>query len=108
MYKIKPTETKKLYNQLKQSAKKRGIDFDLTLSDLNNLSFPITCPILGMPLKYNIGIPKDDSYSIDRKDNSIGYTIDNIEVISYRANRAKNNLSEEELSKLISYYSSKD
>jgi hypothetical protein len=108
MYKIKPTETKKLYNNLKQSAKKRGIDFDLTLTDLNNLSFPITCPILGIPLKYNIGTPQDDSYSIDRKDNSIGYTIDNIEVISYKANRAKNNLSEEELSKLISYYSSKD
>ena len=108
MYKIKPTETKKLYNNLKQSAKKRGIDFDLTLTDLNNLSFPITCPILGIPLKYNIGTPQDDSYSIDRKDNSIGYRIDNIEVISYKANRAKNNLSEEELSKLISYYSSKD
>ena len=104
MYKIKPTDSRKIYNQLKQSAKKRNIEFTLTITDINNLSFPITCPILGIPLKYHTGSPKDDSYSVDRKDNSIGYTIDNIEIISYKANRAKNNLSNEELKKFVEHY----
>lgn len=104
MIKIKPTETKKIYNQLKQSAKKRGIEFSLNLSDINNLSFPITCPILEIPLKYHTDKPQDDSYSIDRIDNSLGYISGNIQVISYKANRAKNNLTNEELKKLTLYY----
>lgn len=105
MIKIKPTETKKIYNQLKQSAKKRGIEFSLSLTDINNLSFPITCPILEIPLKYHTDKPQDDSYSIDRIDNSLGYISGNIQVISYKANRAKNNLTNEELKKLALFIS---
>lgn len=96
----RPPEAKKIYNQLKQSAKKRGIEFDLTLPDINNLSFPITCPILDIPLKYHSGKPENDSYSIDRIDNNLGYISGNLQVISYKANRAKNNLTDEELKKL--------
>lgn len=57
-------EIKETYNHLKQSAKKRGIEFSLTLEDLNDLSYPLTCPILDIPLKFNKGQVKDDSYSI--------------------------------------------
>lgn len=39
---MKPIEIKTLYNRLKASATKRGIQFDLTLNDLNNLSFMLT------------------------------------------------------------------
>lgn len=99
-------ETKKLYNRLKSSAKKRGIDFDLTLSDLNNLTFPITCPILGIPLALN-NVQSDNSYSIDRIDSSKGYTIDNIIVISWKANRLKNNASNEDLKKISNFYNKK-
>ena len=70
---IKPPETKELYNNLKSSAKKRNIQFTLTLADLNELSFPITCPILNIPLKWHRGKPDDDSYSFDRIDSSKGY-----------------------------------
>jgi hypothetical protein len=52
-YRIKMPETKEIYQRLKQSAKKRKIDFTLTLTDLNNISFPITCPVLGIPLRWN-------------------------------------------------------
>jgi hypothetical protein len=76
----------------------------LTISDINDLSFPIRCPILGIPLKYNRGQPQDDSYSIDRIESDKGYTIDNVVVISYKANRMKNNGTTEELRLLAEYY----
>ena len=89
-----------IYNRLKQSAKSRNIPFDLTITQLNDLTFPISCPILGMPLKFNRERMQDDSYSIDRIDSTQGYTIDNIRVISWRANRLKNDATNEELIKL--------
>lgn len=96
-------DIKKIYNGLKSSAKKRNIDFSLTLSDLNNLTYPITCPILGIVLKFN-DVLSDDSYSIDRIDSSKGYHIDNIIVISWRANRLKSNASVDELNKINEFY----
>ena len=101
---IKPLEHKEIIRRLRQSAKKRGIEFDLDESDLDDIGFPISCPILGIPLKWNRGEPKDDSYSFDRKDSSLGYTKDNIEIISFKANRAKNNLSADELKKFSQYF----
>lgn len=68
-----------------------------------DLSFPVTCPVLGIPLKFNRGKPEDDSYSIDRINSSIGYTIDNIEVISYRANRLKSDASNNEINLLSTH-----
>lgn len=103
-YRIKPPETKEIYNRLKQSAKKRGIEFNLSLPELNEISFPITCPVLGIPLRWNRGEPKDNSYSFDRIDSSKGYTIDNLQIISYKANRAKNNLSEEEIKLFCQFF----
>jgi len=99
-------EIKTIYNRLKQSAKSRDIPFDLTLTDLNNLTFPISCPVLGIPLKFNRGKLQDNSYSIDRIDSSLGYTIDNIEVISWRANRLKNDGTIEELQKISNHLTS--
>ena len=95
---------KELWQQLKQSATKRKIPFSLTLNDLNNLSFPVTCPILGLELKFNKNKAADDSYSIDRVDSSRGYEIDNIVVISQKANRIKNNATSDELAKIEQFY----
>jgi len=97
-------EMKTIYNRLATSAKKRGIPFDLTITELNNLSFPITCPILGIPLKYNRGKAEDNSYSIDRINSNLGYTIDNIIVISLRANKLKNNASKNDLQLIAEFY----
>lgn len=94
----------KLYNQLKQSAAKRGHAFDLSLTDLNDLTFPITCPILGIPLFFNRGKQQDDSYSIDRIDSSKGYTADNIVVISTRANKIKTNATLDELESIVIFF----
>ena len=42
---------KKLLTHLRGSAKKRNIEFSLTLSDLYELGFPLTCPILNVVIK---------------------------------------------------------
>ena len=93
-----------IYKNLKGSAKRRGIPFEIQLTDLYELSFPVTCPVLGMPLRFNRGSVADDSFSIDRIDSAKGYTLDNIEVISYRANRLKNNATLDEIHMISQYY----
>ncbi len=98
-------DLKQLHSQLKSSAKKRNIDFDLSMSDMFDMSFPMTCPILNMPLSFNSGKVQDNSYSVDRIDSSKGYTAENITVISYRANRLKSDASLLELKQLFEYYS---
>lgn len=103
-YRIKPPEIKQIYNNLKSSAKKRNINFTLTISELSNISFPISCPVLNIPLKWHRNQPQEDSYSFDRIDSSKGYEIDNLIIISVKANRAKNNLSQEEILKFCNYY----
>lgn len=97
-------DLKVLYNRVKASAKTRNIAFDLTLTQLNELTFPISCPILGIPLQFNTGRAQDNSYSFDRMDSSVGYTIDNIMIISNRANTLKSNATEEELQKFAQIY----
>lgn len=94
----------RIYNELKRSAKRRGIYFNLTLSDINNLTFPITCPILGIPLRYNVSIAQDNSISIDRIDSSKGYEANNIIVISWRANKLKNDSTLNEMESLLKFY----
>lgn len=104
MPQIRPQETKIIYNRLKQSAKKRGIPFTISLSDINNLSFPLTCPILGVPLVYNTGIVQDNSYSIDRIDPELGYEPGNLFVISFKANRLKSDMTQEQIKQLCDWY----
>jgi hypothetical protein len=94
---------KSLYNSLKYSAKKRGIPFSLTIPELNNLTFPITCPILGIPIRFNRE-QRDDSISIDRIDSDRGYEIDNIIVISWRANRLKSDASLNDMQRITEFY----
>ena len=101
---IKPLEPKDIIKRLKQSAKKRGIEFNLTSSDIDDIGFPVTCPVLGIPLKWHRGEPQDDSYSFDRIDSTKGYIAGNIQVMSVKANRAKNNLSEAELKKFSLFF----
>jgi len=97
-------EPKQIYNRLKQSAKKRNIEFTLTLFDIYNIDFPITCPILGIQMKWNIGKAEENSYSFDRIDSTKGYSFDNIQVISLKANMMKNNATMEELKKFSEFY----
>jgi hypothetical protein len=83
--------------QIKHRALKTGLDFDL---DVESLELPVECPILGLKLQFNVGGADDNSYSMDRRDNTKGYTKDNIQIISLKANRLKSNATLEELIKI--------
>lgn len=89
-----------LINAAKKRAKEKKIDFNITVEDI---ILPKFCPILGIELEFNDTCVKDNSYSIDRIDSSMGYVAGNIQIISFKANTIKNNASIEELEKIVNY-----
>lgn len=85
----------------KDRAKIRGIEFDLLVDDI---SWPSVCPVLGISLTYNgQDGHKDSRASLDRRNPSLGYTKDNVRIISMRANRIKSDATAEELRKILDY-----
>ena len=64
--------------------------------EFNDLSFPTHCPILGIELNYSASYRSDDSPSFDRIDSSKGYVKGNVAIMSWRANRIKNDGTAEE------------
>jgi hypothetical protein len=87
-----------LLGKARYRARTKGIEFDLVEADI---VIPERCPILGIPLQ--LGGDKFNSPSIDRFDNSKGYTKDNIRVISHRANTIKCAYPLEELKAVVRY-----
>lgn len=79
--------------QHKSRAKKKGLEFNITLDDLH---LPKYCPILGMKLDYST-LPGWNSPSIDRIDNSKGYIKGNVMIVSIKANAMKSNATFDEL-----------
>lgn len=101
---ITQKDFKLLWSQLKHSAAKRNIPFDLTPTDIDTIGIPLVCPILGIPLYFHRTKVQDDSISFDRIDSSKGYSVENVIVISYRANRLKSDATLEELRKITQFY----
>ena len=87
----------------KNRAKSKGIEFSLKVEDI---VVPAVCPVLGIPLYTNKGKAGPNSPSLDRIDNTKGYTPENIQIISYRANVIKGDASVEEVRKVLSYMES--
>lgn len=73
------------YNNLKCNAKRRGKEFDLSFEDFEKLA--IECDYLKGKGR------KTSSYSIDRIDNTKGYTIDNIQVTTLGENSRKGTMT---------------
>lgn len=83
----------------KAKAKIRGIDWQL--DDRAEFKIPKECPVLGIPLD---GRDQDHRPSLERIDNTKGYVKGNVIVVSYRANKLKNNATIEELERLVAFY----
>jgi len=84
----------------KKRAKRKGITFDLEWDDL---TIPENCPVLGIPLFIGDGGRSANSPSLDRFDNNLGYTKDNVRIISLRANALKNDATVEEMRLILAY-----
>lgn len=97
-----PNSTKlALLRSAKQRAKTKGLEFNI---DITDIELPKVCPLLGIPLFSSYreeGKSIDHSYSIDRINPNKGYIKGNVWVISYKANRIKNDASLEELELLV-------
>jgi hypothetical protein len=71
----------------KQRCKKSGVLCTITIQDI---VIPEFCPILGVKLEFGDMNSRDNSPSLDRIKPELGYVPGNVAVISYRANRIKN------------------
>lgn len=89
-----------MIRQAKARAKKRGLPFDLQLGDL---TIPAYCPVLGIPLSVGEGERHDGSPTLDRLVPRLGYVSGNVRVISYRANRIKNDGTLLELRAIVAW-----
>lgn len=102
---VQASHRKNIAKYLLTSAKSRalatGIEFDLKLEDL---VVPEYCPVFGFKMAYATGRGRTDtSYSIDRLDNSRGYVKGNVAVISWLANRLKNNATCAQLERVTAW-----
>lgn len=82
----------------RERAKKYGIPHELTAKDI---VIPEVCPVLGVPIvleRRHIYAP-----SIDQKIPRAGYTMENVTIMSRRANLLKNNMTADE-ARLIAAY----
>lgn len=79
---------KRLLRLARSSAARTNREFALTEADLPHSD---VCPLLGVRM-----VGKDYCASVDRIDSSKGYTPDNVQIISWRANKLKGDSSWEE------------
>lgn len=79
-------------------AVKKGLEFSLTKEDI---IIPEICPILKVPFIQGTKDNYDFTPTIDRIDNSKGYTVDNIQIITNKANSMKNSATPEMLQNFI-------
>ena len=94
--------------QAKRRAAALGREFSLTAEHVKNLATDV-CPVLGIPLEWKYGHGKTynpSSPSLDRIDNSKGYILGNVAIISNRANRLKSDGTAAEHAAIAAYMQS--
>lgn len=88
------------YHRKRQNAKNTGYEFTIKLEEIN---WPEYCPILGLKLDYFAEYRKEESASFDRINPNLGYVSGNVIIVSWRANRIKNDGSAEEHRKIAEF-----
>ena len=91
-------------NRIKHSVvarcNRRGTPYNLTEVDYK---IPSHCPVLGIPLVLSGGTRVDRTPTMDRIDTEKGYVKGNVAIISWRANRLKNDATLTEIRRLWLY-----
>jgi hypothetical protein len=91
----------RMLSDAKVRASKRGVKFNIELEDI---LVPVVCPYLSIPLNTGNDCKRDNSPTLDRIVPELGYVKGNVEVISERANRIKNDATPEELEMIAKRY----
>lgn len=80
------------------------VECSLTLEDLL-MMYPKDglCPVFNVPLKFGDKNDRTYSPSLDRLDPHGGYTVENVRIISWKANRLKSNATSTELEAVVAY-----
>jgi hypothetical protein len=86
-----------IFQAAKTRAKNKNIAFTIALEDV---IIPEICPVLDISLNHK---NKENKPSLDRIINHKGYIKGNVNVISLKANRLKNNGTIDEFEKILSY-----
>lgn len=76
------------FRNKKANAHRLGKPWTVTFGELE---FPTHCPVLGLELDYFADVAQENSPSFDCVIPSLGYVSGNVAIISWRANRIKNN-----------------
>lgn len=95
---MKKERRKDIKYSLLESAKTRSLKKNITFDiSINDIIVPEYCPALNIKLIKSTNRLSSNSPSIDRINPNKGYTKDNIQILSFKANAMKNNASKEEL-----------
>ena len=95
----KANRIRSLYNNIVAKCKFYDLPCDLAIEDI---IVPDFCPVLGIELTWS-DHKTNSTPSVDRLIPEKGYVRGNICVISERANRLKNNATQEELQAIVKY-----
>ena len=95
-------QKRKMLTAARNRAAKKNLPFNLTLDDFE---LPATCPVLGTEILLGTDYAtRDQAPSLDRVIPALGYVKGNVIVISYRANRIKNDATVTELSRVAEFF----
>jgi len=89
----------------RQRAKIKELEHNLTVPYLKSLK-QTNCPYLGIPLAWDSKEHCDNTPSLDRINNSLGYVQGNVQIISKLANQMKSSATFEQFEKM--YFAWKD
>lgn len=88
------------FKSKRQAAKYGKHEWNLVFNDLE---WPLVCPVLDLELDYFCSVRTENSVSFDRIDSNKGYIKGNVVIMSWRANRIKNDGTAEEHKKIADF-----
>lgn len=88
------------FRQKKANAQRTGIEFTI---DFGELEFPTHCPVLGIELDYFNDKRAENSVSFDQIIPGLGYVTGNVVIMSWRANRIKNDGTLQEHEQIVKF-----
>jgi len=93
------------FRRKKQNARSTSWEWYIQMHDLD---WPTHCPVLGVELDWFATKRAENSPSMDRMDNTKGYLPGNVAIVSYRANRIKNDGTWQEHEKIAAWLKNKE